>query len=102
MKSLIVGSASRHKEQGIWSRKNLMKTRLVYRNVMNATWIVKKTPCSQKWCKMGAKGLLSHRDHSFLPWSRKEESRGAIVGVKGQGAHIYVYVRSKAQSKDSK
>ena len=47
---------------------------------------------------MGTKGLLSHRDPSFLPWSRKEESRGAIVGVKGQGAHIYVYIGLGAQS----
>ena len=49
---------------------------------------------------MGVKGLLSHRDPSFLPWRRKEESRGAIVGVKGQVAHIYVYVRPMAQSEE--
>ena len=46
---------------------------------------------------MGAKGLLSHRDPSFLPWSRKEESQGAIMGVKGQGAPIYVYIGLRAQ-----
>ena len=49
-----------------------------------------KTPCNQKWCKIGAKGLLSHRDPLVPPWSRKEESRGAIMGVKGQRVHIYV------------
>ena len=51
---------------------------------------------------MGAKGLLSHRDPSFLPWSRTEESRGVIVGVKGQATQIYVYVGLMAQSEDSK
>ena len=79
-----------------------MKASLVYRNVGNATWIVKKTPYNQKLCKMGAKGLLSHQDPSFLLWSRKKESRGAIVGVKSQGTHIYIYVRPKAQSEDFK
>ena len=51
---------------------------------------------------MGAKELSSHRNPSFLPGSRKEESRGAIVGVKGQGAHIYVYIGPKAQTEDEK
>ena len=49
---------------------------------------------------MGTKGLLSHRDPSFLPWSGKEESQGAIVGVKGQGAPIYVNVGPRAQSEE--
>ena len=34
---------------------------------------------------MGAKGQLSHRDPPFLPWGRKEESRGAIVEGKRPG-----------------
>ena len=51
---------------------------------------------------MCAKGQLSHRDPPFPPWSRKKESRWAIVRVKGQVAQIYVYVRPKAQSKDSR
>ena len=49
---------------------------------------------------MGAKELSSHQNPSFLPWRRKEESRGAIVGVKGQVAHIYVYVGPMAQSEE--
>ena len=49
---------------------------------------------------MGAKGLLSHRDPPFLPWGRKEESQGAIVGVTGQGAHTNVYVGPRAQSEE--
>ena len=51
---------------------------------------------------MGAKELSSHRNPSFLPGSRKEESRGAIVGVKGQGAHIYVYIGLGVQFEDIK
>ena len=51
---------------------------------------------------MGAKGQLSHRDPLFLPWSRKKESRGAIVGVKGRAAQIYVYVELRAQFEDSR
>ena len=47
---------------------------------------------------MGAKGLLSHRDPLFLPWRRKEESGGAIVGVTDQGTHTNVYVGPRAQS----
>ena len=35
---------------------------------------------------MGAKGKSSHRDPPFLPWGRKEESRGAIVGSKRPGS----------------
>ena len=31
---------------------------------------------------MGAKGQSSYRDPPFLPWRRKEESLGAIVGSK--------------------
>ena len=49
---------------------------------------------------MGAKELSSHRNPSFLPGSRKEESRGAIVGVKGQGAHVHVYIGPGTQSED--
>ena len=35
---------------------------------------------------MGAKGQSSHRDPPFLPWGRKEESRGAIVRGKRPGS----------------
>ena len=49
---------------------------------------------------MGAKGQSSHRDPPFLPWGRKEESRGAIVGVTYQGAHTNIHVRPRAQSKE--
>ena len=49
---------------------------------------------------MGANGLLTHRDPHFLPWRRKEESRGGIVGVTGQGAHTNVYVGPRAQSEE--
>ena len=48
---------------------------------------------------MGAKGQLSHRDPPFLPWGRKEESRGAIVGVTDRGAHTNIHVGPRAQSK---
>ena len=51
---------------------------------------------------MGAKRELSHRDPPFPPWSRKKESRGAIVGMKGQAAQIYVYVGPRAQSEGSR
>ena len=45
---------------------------------------------------MGTKGLLSHQDPPFLPWRRKEQSRGAIVGVIDLGAHTNVYVGPRA------
>ena len=51
---------------------------------------------------MGAKGQLSHRDPLFPPWSRKKESRGAIVGVKGPGVHIYVYIGLGALPEDAR
>ena len=51
---------------------------------------------------MGVMGQLSNQDPPFPPWSRKIESQGAIVGVKGQAAQIHVYVRPRAQSKDSR
>ena len=102
MKSSTVRSTSRRKKRGTRSHKNLMKARLIYPNVKNATWIVQKTPYSKNWWKMGVKGLLSHRDPSFLPWSRKKESREAIIGVKGQEAHIYVYIGPRAQFEDFK
>ena len=41
---------------------------------------------------MGAKGQSSHRDPPFLPWGRKEESRGAIVGGNRLGSP-YQYTR---------
>ena len=49
---------------------------------------------------MGAKELSSHRDPHFLPWGRKEKSRGAIVGVTDQGAHTNIYVGPRAQPKE--
>ena len=49
---------------------------------------------------MGAKEPSSHRDPPFLPWGRKEESRGAIVGVTDWGAHINIHVGPGAQSKE--
>ena len=49
---------------------------------------------------MGAKGLSSHRDPPFLPWGRKEESRGVIVEVTDRGAHINIHVGPGAQSKE--
>ena len=70
-------------KQGTWIYKNLMKANLVYRNIKIMAWIVEKTPCSQEWWKMGAKGQLSHRDPPFPLWSKKKESWGAIVGVNG-------------------
>ena len=51
---------------------------------------------------MGVMGQLSNRDPPFPPWSRKKESQGAIMRVKGQAAQIYVYVRPKALSEDSR
>ena len=51
---------------------------------------------------MGTKGQPSNQDPSFSPRSRKKESRGAIVGVTGQTAQIYVHVGPRAQSEDSK
>ena len=44
---------------------------------------------------MGAKELSSHRDPPFLPWGRKEEYRGAIVGETDQGAHTNIYTLGK-------
>ena len=49
---------------------------------------------------MGAKELSSHQDPPFLPWERKEESRGAIVGVTDQRDHTNIHVRPTAQSKE--
>ena len=46
---------------------------------------------------MGTKEFLSHRDHPFLPGRRKEESRGAIVGVINGEAQTNVYVGLGAQ-----
>ena len=49
---------------------------------------------------MGTKELSSHRDPPFLPWRRKEESRGAIVGVTDRGTHTNIYVGLRTQSKE--
>ena len=41
---------------GIWSSKNLMKARFVYRNVRNATWVVKRhliVRSGEKWKQRG-------------------------------------------------
>ena len=95
-KSSTVGFASLRKDWGTRNRKNINEGAPHIPKHQGRNLDSLKTPCNQKWCKMGAKGLLSHHDHSFPPWSRKEESRGAIVEVKGQGANIYVYVGSRA------
>ena len=50
--------------------------------------------------KKGAKEFLSHRDPPFLLGRRKEESRGAIVGVINWEAHTNVYVGLRAQPKE--
>ena len=46
---------------------------------------------------MGAKELSSYQDPHFLPWGRKEESRGAIMGVTNRGAHTNIHVGPRAQ-----
>ena len=66
----------------------LMEACLVYRNIKNVTW-----------GNMGAKEFLSHRDPHFLP-GRKEESRGAIVGVINREARTNVCVGLGAQPKE--
>ena len=50
---------------------------------------------------MGTEELSLHRNSPFFPRSQKEESRGAIVGVKGLGAHIYVYIGPGALPEDA-
>ena len=49
---------------------------------------------------MGTKEFLSHRDPPFLPGRRKEESRGANVGVINLEAYTNVYVGPGAQPKE--
>ena len=51
---------------------------------------------------MGMEELSLHQNPPFLPRSQKEESRGAIVGVKGPGAHIYVYIGLGALPEDAR
>ena len=51
---------------------------------------------------MGAEELSLHQNPPFFLRSQKEESRGAIAGVIGPGAQIYVYIRLRAQFEDVK
>ena len=51
---------------------------------------------------MGVKELSLHRNPPLFSRSQKEESQGAIVGVIGPRAHIYVYIGPGAQSEDVK
>ena len=52
------------------------------------SWVVKKasTQANVMYDEHGLAGVTSKS--SFLPESQKEESRGAIVGVLGPGAHF--------------
>ena len=60
-----------------------MKAHLVYRNVKDAAWIVKRCFAFRSG-KKGARGGNYHIEILLSPpWSRKKGSRGAIVGVKG-------------------
>ena len=79
-----------------------MKACLIYRNVRNATWIVKRHLAVRSGVKGARRGYYHIEILLSSHGVEKKESRGVIVGVKGQGAHIYVFVGPRAQFEDSK
>ena len=90
--SSAVGSPSRRRMWGTWSRKNLMKTRLVCQSVRSVPWVVKKTSV-QSGMMYDEHGVIivKLRSSSLPEESERRISRGYCRGDRPRNTYLCIY-----------
>jgi len=90
--SLVVGSASRRRSGGIWSRKNLMKVHLVCQSVRSVSWAVKKTSAHLKvMCDEHEVTIMTLISSFLFEEPKRRNLRGYCRGDRPKNAYLYIY-----------